>query len=223
MEKNEFLKNFSAGVFFFAGIVLAIFFIFAIGKDKGFSEPKFQMSVLFGNVGGLSDGAPIRLSGVNVGNVDSIDFLDQEIDGRRVKVTVNIFQKYRNQLNKNVKFSILTEGILGEKLIEISVIDTNGSVDMNVPVIGEDPLDVSDLAETFTGAAESFTETSKELSEIDMVEFARVMEASARALLITSEGLNTIMGELHAISIKSKRILDRVEQKVIDGDLFKVF
>ena len=41
--------------------------------------------------------------------------------------------------------------------------------------------------------------------------------------LITSRGINEIMEELQEITKKTKRLLDRVEQKVIDGNLFKVF
>ena len=46
---------------------------------------------------------------------------------------------------------------------------------------------------------------------------------SSRALLNTSAGINEILGELEDISVKSKRLFDRIEQMVIDGKLFKVF
>jgi len=49
------------------------------------------------------------------------------------------------------------------------------------------------------------------------------MEDSSRSLLITSEGVNDIMDEMQDITRKSKRMFDRLEQKIIEGDLFKVF
>ena len=122
-----------------------------------------------------------------------------------------------------MRFAIKTEGILGEKLVEIYVVDSTGKIDFNQPILGEDPLDVQDLAEVFARAAESFTKTSEEMSEIDMVELSEIMSESSRALLITAKGINRIMDELEEIVQKSKRLLDRVEQRIIEGSLFKVF
>jgi len=94
---------------------------------------------------------------------------------------------------------------------------------LNEPIIGEDPLDVQDLAEVFAGAAQSFTETAEQLSQIDLLTLTEVMGETSAALLVTSEGINDIMSELQDITRKSKRLLDRVEQRVIDGNLFRVF
>jgi len=223
MDNKDFIKQFLAGLFFILGIILIGFFISTIGRDKGFSQPKFQVNVLFKNVGGLAEGAPTRLSGVNIGNVGSIDFLEQPIRGRKVRVTLNIFNKYRKQLESSTRFAVKTEGVLGEKLVEIYSIEDQPGVDLNNPIIGEDPLDVSDMAATFAGAAASFTKTAEELSKVDMVGLSEVLSESSKALLITSEGINDIMQELREITLKSKRMFDRLEQKIIEGDLFKVF
>ena len=223
MEKKELTKELLAGLFFFLGIFLLVTFVIILGGNKGLAQSKFQVMVLYRNVGGLMEGAPVRLSGVNVGTVDSVEFLDREFDGRRVAVTLNILSKYRKQLENNLRFTIQTEGILGEKLIEIDVLREGPKADLKNSVIGEDPLDVEDMAEVFAKAAESFTKTADQLSQIDVVGLSSVMEDSSQSLLITSRGINEVMDELQEITKKTKRLLDRVEQKVIDGNLFKVF
>jgi len=223
MKNKELIKNFLSGLFVMGGIALIIIFIFIIGKDKGFSQPKFQMMVLFRNVGGLSEGAPVRLSGVNVGSVGNISFLRQKVQGRRVKVGINIFSKYKEQFIGNLNFEIKTEGILGEKLVEISVIESEAKVVFDKPILGQDPIDIHDMADVFAKAAQSFTNTSDELGKIDMMELTNVMSESSRALLETSQGINEIMGDIQNITRKSKRLFDRIEQKVIEGSLFKVF
>ncbi len=223
METKEFKMKLLAGIFFLIGLVLIFWIIFAIGKDKGFTQPKFQIDVLFGDVGGLIEGAPVQLAGVNVGTVSDINFLDKEVEEKRVRVRINIFSKYRNQLERKVRFSIKTEGILGEKLIEIKAGEGGKKVDLAQPIIGEDPLNVQDLAEVFADAAESFTRTSEAFDEIDIQELSQVLEETAQSLSITSRGVNMILTEMQYIAIKSKRLLDRLEQRVIDGNLFKVF
>jgi len=223
MANKEIAKQISAAIFLLMGIVAIFLFILTVGKDKGLTESKFQVSILFRNVGGLSEGAPVRLSGVNVGNVASINFLDKELNGRTVNVKLNIYTKYKKQLNESTSVAIKTEGVLGEKLVEIDAIQNESKINFNQPVIGHDPLEVSDVAEVLMGAAQSFSKTSEELSRIDMVELTDVMTESSRALLITSEGLNNIMTELQEIARKLKRMFDRIEQRIIEGDLFSVF
>lgn len=223
MEKKGLTKELLAGLFFFLGIFLLVVFVVILGGNKGLAQSKFQVVVLYRNVGGLMEGAPVRLAGVNVGTVDRIEFLDREFDGRRVEATLNILSKYRKQLENNLRFTIQTEGILGEKLIEIDVLRDGPDVDLKNPIIGEDPLDVEDMAEVFAQAAEAFTRTADQLSQIDVIGLSNVMEDSSRSLLTTSRGINEVMDELQEITKKAKRLLDRVEQKVIDGNLFKVF
>ncbi len=92
---------------------------------------------------------------------------------------------------------ITTEGILGEKLISIRRDENGTRVDLSQPIVGEDPLDVDDSAEVFIKTAESLRETSKSIKEL--------------------------VGRMEIISHKSIRLLDRIEQKIIEGNLFKLF
>lgn len=196
MDK-ETMKKVLAGLFFFVGIALVSGVVLVIGIEKGLLQPKFQMAVLFQEVGGLSIGAPVTVSGVRVGTVAGVDFLDHQVDGRTVTVTLNIFEKYKKQLRKSERFSIITEGILGEKLVAISINEDIHRMDLGQPVVGEDPLDVQDLANTFGEAATAFSETSTLIN--DMIE------------------------EVRRISNTSKRLLNRIEQRVIEGNLFRIF
>ena len=198
MNKTEYIQKISAGILFIVlGILLVAGIIWVIGTEKGFIQPKLSVTVLFKRVDGLAVGAPIRLSGVNVGTVGKIDFLDDNVEGRSVRVTLNAFKIYKKQLEKSTSFSIKTEGVLGGKLIEISSDELGPYVDLNKPILGDDPIDVQDLVEIFTEAADSFNETS--------------------------QMMKTLMSEFHSISESSQRLMNRIEQKIIEGNLFKVF
>ena len=197
VEKRDFVKKLYAGLFFVIGIVLIFIVVLAIGIEKGITQPKFQVKVVFHEVGGLSMGAPIRLSGVNIGTVARIDFLDEKVVGRGVEVTMNIFRRYHKQLEKASQTAIKTEGLLGGKIIEISTEEDAQALDLSKPIIGEDPLDVQNLAQSFGDTAESLTKTSGDV--------------------------NSIIKEMQAISKTSKRLLNRIEQRIIEGNLFKVF
>lgn len=197
MARNDVAKQIWAGIFFIFGIAAICGAIFYIGFQRGFSQPQFKAVVLFDKVGGLSEGAPVRLSGVTVGAVQSIDFLDNEVMERGVKVTLAVLTRYEKQVRRSTKISVQTEGVLGAKYIEIGRNPGDPVVDITRPVIGEPMLDVYDLAEVLENTADSFNETTK--------------------------GINNMMGELKYISRKTRRLLDRIEQRVIDGNLFKMF
>jgi ABC-type transporter Mla subunit MlaD len=197
MGKNDFLKYLLAGIFFIGGVIVVCGAIFFIGYQKGFSQPQFELLVLFDKVGGLTEGAAARLSGVTVGTVKSIDFLDEEVMERGVKVTLNILKRYEMQVRRSTQISVETEGVLGAKYVEIGRNPGDPVIDIERPVIGEPMLDVYDLAGIVENTAESFNDTTK--------------------------GISAMMVELKYISRKTKRLLDRIEQRVIEGNLIKVF
>lgn len=197
MRTSEFIKRFLAGVFFLIGCVIIASAIYIIGLERGLAQPKFTIDVLFRDVGGLIEGAPVRLAGVNIGVVHKIDFLVREIEGRKLKVTMSVLSRYRDQLKKSSSVSIRTEGVLGEKLVEIKADPKEVPLNIDRYILGEDPLDVYD--------------------------FAEVLADTAVSLKLTADGITALTKEVGYISVKTKRLLNRIEQKIIDGNLFKVF
>ena len=197
MEDHGTLKKFLAGIFFIIGIGFIGIIVFIIGFDKGLTQPKFQVIALFNEVGGIVEGSPIRVSGVNVGVVGSIDFLSESIENRSLKVTLNIFKKYEFQFRKCSKIAIKTEGVLGRKLIEISEDHSRPMFDVTKPIVGEDPLDVEDMA--------------------------AVLKHTALSIEKTSHDAGDVLEEWKYISHKARRLINRVEEKLVQGNLFKLF
>jgi phospholipid/cholesterol/gamma-HCH transport system substrate-binding protein len=197
MLKDDVIKQFWAGMFFLVGAAIVAGVIFFIGFNKGFSQPRTKVTVLFDKVGGLTEGAPVRLSGVTVGVVDTIGFLPLEVEGRGIKVDLSVYKKFEDHVALSTRVSVQTEGVLGSKYIEIGRRPDEKVLDMGTPVLGDPMLDVYDIAEVLRDTAKGFNRTTQDIS--------------------------VIMAELKNMSRKSKRILDRFEQRLIDGTLIKVF
>ncbi len=197
-ERKDFIRKVLAGTFFLTGIFMILLVVLVLGIQRGFNEAKFPVKVLFHEVGGLTIGAPVNLSGVNVGTIADISFLEKDMEGRGVVVTLSVYKRFEPQVAKASRFAIKTAGVLGEKSLEISRdIQSKEVMDFSEPVIGEDPLDVQDLANIFGDAAIALEKTSDEM--------------------------HSIIVEVQRISETSKRMLNRIEQRIIDGNLFKVF
>ena len=83
------------------------------------------------------------------------------------------------------------------RFIEISEDHSLKVFDLTAPIIGEDPLDVEDMAAVITRTAVS--------------------------LQATSDGIQDVMHEWKYISIKTRKLLNRVDEKMLEGSLFKFF
>lgn len=152
MEERSF--ELKVGIFVFIGIVLLFIIVFSIGKIYIF-QPGYRIRVLFNFAGGLSDAAPVRLAGVEVGEVDGIDiFYDQE--AARTRVEVRAWIKKNVNIEKDSVVHVNTLGMLGEKYLEI-IPGTKeaGFVEANGILIGKDPVILDELAEDLKDLADS--------------------------------------------------------------------
>ncbi len=74
----------------------------------------------FDNASGLANGAPVRLSGVHIGNVTSIHIVpDKDKHLTPVEVTMKLSTKYSYALRRDSMTSLDTAGVLGETYLDI--------------------------------------------------------------------------------------------------------
>lgn len=83
-----------------------------------------RLRVRFDYSGNLQAGAPVKVSGINVGKVDEVRFLGGQIDdktGERVYVEVVAFveNRVKDTLRADAAFFVNTQGVLGEQYLEI--------------------------------------------------------------------------------------------------------
>ncbi len=88
------------------------------GGGTAFFAPKEHLVAYFHSVNGLLDGAPVRLAGVEVGNVKSVEFVNLAVD-RRLKVEINVKKSVWNLITVGSKVQLGTIGLLGDKYVEI--------------------------------------------------------------------------------------------------------
>jgi len=88
------------------------------GTGTSLFQPKGLFVCYFNNVNGLLPGAPVWMSGVEVGNVKRIEFVN--LDSLRVvKVTCRAKKAIWNQLTPGTTVQLGTIGFLGDKFVEI--------------------------------------------------------------------------------------------------------
>ena len=146
--------TFRVGVF----VVLALLFlsigIFLIGDKDFMFSPTYRLKADFENVGGLNNGADVRVGGIHQGTVKEID-LPSQPDGK-VTVVMNLRSPTRNIIKKDSRASIKTEGLLGDKYVEISFGSSKAeAVGSNDTIASETPKDMSEQARALTDEAQA--------------------------------------------------------------------
>ena len=87
-------------------------------------QKTYTVYVEFDNPGGLQSGAPVRIAGVKVGDVDELEFKGGIIDpavNRRVLVRakISVQQKVKSTIHDDADFYVTTQGVLGEQFMQI--------------------------------------------------------------------------------------------------------
>jgi len=100
-----------------ASVVLAIL-IFLMTGSVGLFTKKIRLRSYFENAEGVRVGAPVRLEGVDIGNVISIRVVDRPLTP--VEVTMKISTRYIRGIHKDSKSVLSTAGVLGETFVDIS-------------------------------------------------------------------------------------------------------
>ncbi len=96
------------------------FLLFLMSGTQGLFTPRITLKSYFDNAEGLRVGAPVRLSGVDVGNVTGIAIVNTpEKRLTPVEITMKVSTKYRDSMRRDSVTSLETAGVLGETYLDI--------------------------------------------------------------------------------------------------------
>jgi phospholipid/cholesterol/gamma-HCH transport system substrate-binding protein len=100
----------------FASITLGVL-TFLMSGTTGLFTPKITLRSYFDNAQGLRNGAPVRLQGVDIGNVTAVRVVNKS--RTPVEVIMRVNTKYGFNIRKDSVTSLSTAGVLGETFIDI--------------------------------------------------------------------------------------------------------
>jgi phospholipid/cholesterol/gamma-HCH transport system substrate-binding protein len=113
MQKSNL--EFKVGVFVLVSLVVLGWLVFRAGDFS--LKPGYTVRFIFGSVGGVESGSPVRLAGVPVGQVKVIQ-VTRTRGETQVEITAQIEQGVF--IEEDAEVHIDTLGLLGEKYIEIT-------------------------------------------------------------------------------------------------------
>jgi len=153
------------GIFILIGSILFLIAVFLLGNKQALFASTFEVRAYFSTIEGLRKGAPVRLSGIEVGNVNDLRIMKDSL--ARVEVTLRLVSDVKSFIKEDMRASIETEGLVGNKVIVLHVGSTaSKQVESGGVIMADDPLNFGALVEEAKGTLEYTKDMARNLAEI---------------------------------------------------------
>jgi phospholipid/cholesterol/gamma-HCH transport system substrate-binding protein len=186
---SRVLLQVRVGAFIVAGLLVLVGLIYFLGRQSGMFERQYRLVARFTQIGGLIEGATVRLAGVPVGRVAAIRL--PEAAGRKVHVELTLVRRVQSRVRGDSVARIETLGLLGDKIVEVSLGSPEApALAEGAEVQTEEPFDTNRVMKQGTELLRNLVEISGELKAAiavvtesaagpDLVETVRAMRALA--------------------------------------------
>lgn len=194
MPRSEERRAWKVGLLLVIALTLLAAGIFLIGEESNLFVRKNRYDIYFGTVGGLNEGNPVQLDGVDVGTVKRI-VLPTDATSSKIQVTVEVDERYEERIREDSVARIKTLGLLGDKFVEV----TTGSIDAEpVPPGGVIRAAAPTNVDRLIASGEDVMDNVVQIS------------ADLRDILHRMEQGEGLLGELTTESETGKRMTDAV-------------
>jgi len=161
--KSEGGIKWKLGVFIVVGLVLLVFGLYYIGKQKNLFVSVFQLRSVFKNVSGLKQGNNVRFGGIVVGTVEGIQLLTDT----SVLVNMNIKDEVRKFIKKDAIATIGSDGLVGDRVVLISPgIANREPVKDNDVLASRAPVETTQILEGLKTSADNAAQITQQLAEV---------------------------------------------------------
>lgn len=211
------------GILILVALGLLATFIVVMG---GLSfEPTYRVNVHFTNPGGLKASAPVRLAGMRVGKVASIEFRGSDpqavADNTLIRVVAELERQYQPSIHEDSKWFVSTQGVLGEYFLAVEP----GSPDSppladGAQVQGVSPprldLLLSEAYELLHRTYLAITENENKIQET-FDGLHRTLKGSGEFFDRNTKKLDAIVANVEALSIETQATVVAARQQYVDN------
>ncbi len=205
------LEGARLGIFIFFGTVILVLSIFLLGNKEKLFTSTSEVKAYFGQIEGLKSGAPVRLSGYDVGSVSAISFAGDS--SATVQVTMRIDNALKHFIHIDSEAAIETEGLVGKKIVTISPGSPDAAeINDGGTIRSKNPVNVSAIIEETQSIMANIKTLSQNFSDIfakinkgegsvgKLINDDNLYNSAVSATQSADKGLNIITRRLDEIS-----------------------
>jgi phospholipid/cholesterol/gamma-HCH transport system substrate-binding protein len=206
-------RDIKVGLFVLAGLLLSGLVIFLIGDERRLFASSVEFHTKFNDVQGLKSGAPIRMGGIDIGHASFVGYGKDPRD-TTIYVTLDVVKEEAGRLRTDCKAKIITKGLLGDKMIEITKGESAESVPPGGQITGEEPEDVmvrvNEMADKASGVIDNVKRATDGFADPQLHKDLKGSVAS----------LNVVLSEVaHGDGYPNKFLTDKAEAERISRTL----
>lgn len=160
--KRRKINAVKLGVFVLAGLLILVFALYTLGKNKTLFGSSLELKTRFRDVNGLLLGNNVRFSGIDVGSVQGIKILNDTV----VEVTMTLEKRMRKYIRTNSLVSLGTDGLIGNRVINITAIGGSAPFVQGGEMLpSREELNTEKMLQTLYGTNENVAKIAEELLE----------------------------------------------------------
>ncbi len=205
------ISNVKLGVFVTSGLAFLIFLLYMIGKKQNMFGSNFILKARFSNTQGLMQGGNVRFSGIEAGTVKAVNMINDTV----IEVEMIVKSKMKRFIPKNAIASISTDGLMGDKLVNIiPVKEPAAFVDENDILTGKSTVNIADMLPRLQSTnndvaiiAESLKRTVQQIN--NSTALWKILNDNT-----LPESLRQSLKNVHQTTIKAGEIVNDVQQMV---------
>src|SRR5438128_2735656 len=200
-QQRERATKVRVGVFVLVGLAVFLGVIYMLGARARLFEARYTLYGEFTEVGGLQEGATVRLAGVQIGRVSKVELPPQP--GGKVRVEMKIAKQFADRIRKDSEARIQTQGLLGDRIVEITVGSAQtAAVQPGETLKSRDPVDISNVIGEGAGVVRSVAALADSFNKIaEEFQATRVMQDLGDTVKTARKAADQV-----------SRIADRVEK-----------
>ena len=189
------------GSFLLVALVVGAFALLSLGEGAGLLQPRYRLVTYFEDVQGLVAGAPVRLGGRDIGQVEFVTFAPLGDERPPVRVVLQLDESIQDRIRSDTVASIGTIGLLGDKYDSVSMGTTAGRVlEEEEELASVSPIDLSMAVVRGTEAIDNVATLAENLNRVvgsfhDAMGGERIADAAGSAVK-ASEGLADVVREI---------------------------
>lgn len=209
-------------------IVIAILLLAAfVGVMSGFSlQPTYRVFVEFDNPAGLQSGSSVRIAGVRVGRVNSLEFRGGQVDAQGklvppIRVVAEIAREHQKAIHADAVFFITVQGVLGEMHLAIDP-GSPGKPPLpdNAVVRGVSPPRLDQLLgesyDLLHQAASGLNRNERQLGET-FDGLHKTLRGTGRLFEKHEADISNIVGRVDSLAGHAEETLAAVREQYVDG------
>lgn len=193
-------RTVKVGIFVLVGIIAMALIVFFIGDSRNMWEKKVTFRAAFKDIAGMKPGSPVRMGGVDIGDVSSVGHAEDPKDARII-VSFRVIKSHalrirrgvpdpQGKLEKVTTARVSNKGFLGDKMLELTA---GGEGDIVAPgstlpseEAGDPLAQIQELGKKAEGVLKNLEEGTKPLADPQL---AADVKASVHSMRVLLEGM----------------------------------